>query len=75
MPHVLVKLVPGKTEEQKRALTDAISQSVQQHLGSTEDEVSVAFEEVPMEQWAETVYRPEIVGCPDKIYKKPGYTL
>ncbi len=29
MPHVIVKLWPGKSEEQKRRLADAISKDVQ----------------------------------------------
>ena len=25
------------------------------------------------EEWAQNVYKPDILGNPEKIYKKPGY--
>ncbi len=36
---------------------------------------SVAIEEVPSKDWAEKVYRPDIVSNPHKLYKKPDYTM
>ena len=44
-------------------------------LGSSEPSISVAFEEVSSEEWAEKVYRPEIMAGTAKLYKKPGYTM
>ena len=38
-----------------------------------EESVSLAFEEIPAKHWAEKVYRPDILGQPEKLYKKPGY--
>jgi 4-oxalocrotonate tautomerase len=35
----------------------------------------VAFEEVPAKDWAEKVYKPDIVNAPGKLYKEPGYTM
>ena len=40
-----------------------------------EESVSVAIEEVKPEDWAEKVYKPDIVKNPEKLYKKPGYDL
>ena len=42
-------------------------------LNCGEEAVSVAFEEVKPQDWAEKVYKPEIQGKWDKVYKKPGY--
>lgn len=75
MPHVLVKLWPGKSEAQKQELAEEITQALMRTLDSSEASVSVSFEEVDREQWRETVYLPEIMGEPDKLYKKPGYTM
>jgi len=75
MPHVIVKLWPGKSERQKARLADAIVKDVTHLLGYGEDSVSVAFEEVSSKAWAEKVYKPDILGNPDKLYKKPGYDL
>jgi 4-oxalocrotonate tautomerase len=75
MPHVIVKLWPGKSEEQKRRLADAISKDVMNILNYGEESVSVAIEEVSSKSWAEKVYKPDIVDNSDKLYKKPGYTM
>ena len=75
MPHVIVKLWPGKTEKQKQQLADAIAQNVMTILHYGEESVSVAMEEVSAQEWAEKVYKPDIVKKPDKLYKKPGYRM
>ena len=73
MPHVIVKLWPGKPEQQKKKLADEITKAVVTTLNYGEESVSVAFEEVEAKDWTETVYKPDILGKPDTIYKKPGY--
>lgn len=75
MPHVVVKLWPGKTEQQKQRLADAIAQDVMDILNCGDEAVSVGFEEVPASEWAEKVYRPDIRDKPDAVYKKPGYSM
>jgi 4-oxalocrotonate tautomerase len=74
MPHVIVKLWPGKSE-QKMLLTDAITKDVMEILHYGENSVSVALEEVEPQDWAEKVYKPEIQSKPENLYKKPGYDL
>jgi len=73
MPHVIVKLWPGKSEQQKARLAEAITKDVTEILNYGEHSVSVAMEEVNPKEWAEKVYRPEIKNNLDKMYKKPGY--
>ena len=73
MPHVIVKLWPGKSEAQKSRLAERIAQDVMDVLGYGEESVSVAMEEVKAEDWAEKVYKPDIEGKPGQLYKKPGY--
>jgi 4-oxalocrotonate tautomerase len=75
MPHVIVKLWPGKSEEQKKRLADRIAKDVMSVLNYGEESVSVAMEEVSADEWAEKVYKPDIVRCPERIYKKPGYSM
>ena len=74
MPHVIVKLWPGKSEQQKAQLAEQITQAVMNVLGYREESVSVAMEEVKSRDWTEKVYKPDILGDPGKIYKKPGYS-
>jgi 4-oxalocrotonate tautomerase len=73
MPHVIVKLWPGKSEKQKQELADKITRAVMQTLHYGEESVSVGVEEVPANEWMSRVYEPDIQAKPDTIYKKPGY--
>ena len=74
MPHVIVKLWPGKSEKQKGKLAGEITRAVMTVLNYGEESVSVAMEEVKSNEWMDKVYKPDILGKPKQIYKKPGYT-
>ncbi|QNI36915.1 tautomerase family protein [Edaphobacter albus] len=73
MPHVVVKLWPGKSEQQKNRLAAEITNNIMSVLNYGEESVSVAFEEVKAQDWTEKVYKPDIQDQWDKLYKKPGY--
>lgn len=73
MPHVIVKMWPGPSEQQKRRLAQQITRDVVSTLDSADASVSVAIEEVEPGDWLEQVYRPEIEPRIDRLYKKPGY--
>lgn len=75
MPHVIVKLWPGKSEQQKQRLADAITRDMMEALDYGEESVSVGFEEVSASDWREEVYKPDILGKPASLYKKPGYRM
>ena len=75
MPHIIVKLWPGKSEQQKIRLAEEIAKDVMNVLNYGEESVSVAIEEVEPQDWAEKVYRPDIINSSEKLYKKPGYTM
>jgi 4-oxalocrotonate tautomerase len=75
MPHVIVKLWPGKSEEQKARLADKIAQDVMDVFDYGEESVSVGFEEIISRDWKEKVYKPDIQDKWDKLYKKPGYEM
>jgi 4-oxalocrotonate tautomerase len=74
MPHVIVKLWPGKSEQQKSNLSDQITRAVMTALNYGQESVSVAIEEIEPGHWMEKVYKPDILEKPRQIYKKPGYT-
>ena len=75
MPHVIVKLWPGQSESQKRRLAEAITKDIATVLNYGDESVSVALEEVTPAEWAEKVYRPDIIDKAATLYKKPGYTM
>lgn len=73
MPHVIVKMYSGRSEQLKARLAEAVTKAVTSTLNLDEDSVSVALEDVQPKDWTEQVFKPDIVGKPAMIYKKPGY--
>jgi 4-oxalocrotonate tautomerase len=73
MPHVIVKLWPGKSDRQKQKLVEGVTNAVTTSLGYGEESVSVSLEEVAASDWLAQVYEPDIIGKPKQLYKKPGY--
>jgi len=75
MPHVIVKLCPGRSEQQKFQLAEAIAKDIVSIAKCDETAVSVAIEEIEPEAWTEQVYNADIKSAGDRLYKKPGYTM
>jgi len=73
MPHIIVKLWPGKSEAQKKELADRITKDVMSVLKYGEESVSVSMEEVSSREWMKKVYKPDIQEKWDTLYKEPGY--
>ena len=73
MPHVIVKMYPGRTVEQKNKLAQAIVDSVVKIAKCEGKSVSVAIEEIGPEDWPETVYKPYILDKEETLVIKPGY--
>lgn len=73
MPHVIVKMWPGKSERQKQQLSDQITDAVTRTLGYGKASVSVGIEVVQPSAWVRDVYDPDIRGKWDDLYQKPGY--
>jgi 4-oxalocrotonate tautomerase len=73
VPHVIVKLWPGKSHEQRTRLSEAIVRDVTSILDYGDEAVSVAFAEVAPADWTEQVYKPHILDKWDQLTKEPGY--
>ena len=73
MPHVIVKLYPGRSEDQKEKLARQIVKSIVEIAKCEEKVVSVAIEEVEPDDWAEKVYKPDIVDNKKNLVVTPGY--
>ena len=72
MPHIIVKLWPGRKEEIKKNLAEKIAVTVAEELKVDKGDVSVTLEEVPREDWGDKVYKAEIKDNPN-LYHKPDY--
>jgi len=75
MPHIIVKLWPGKSEEQKHRLAEAITKDVMEVLNCGEESISVAVQEITSADWNKEVYQPDIRHKQQELYKQPGYTM
>ena len=73
MPHVIVKLLPGRSEQQKAKIAEEVTKAIMATANCAESAVSVGIEDVASEDWTEQVYNPDILGKSDTLYKRPGY--
>ena len=73
MPHVIVKLWPGKSQLQKMRLAEAITKDVMEILHYGDESVSVATEEVEPQDWSDKVYKPDIKTQLRQDLQEAGY--
>jgi 4-oxalocrotonate tautomerase len=73
MPHVIVKLQSGRSEQQKARIAEEITKAITISADCAEQAVSVSVEDIEPNDWVEQVYKPDIIRRPDTLYKKPGY--
>jgi 4-oxalocrotonate tautomerase len=73
MPHVIVKLHSGRSQQRKAELAARITQAVMDGAQCPESAVSVGIEDVEPADWVERVYKPDIIGKEATLYKRPGY--
>jgi len=73
MPHVHVKMYPGRTGEQKKAFTDRIVKAMEETMGVEPRWISVSYEEIGPEEWDEKVVKPDIAAKKEFLFKPPEY--
>ena len=73
MPHIVLKMYAGRSEEQKAKIAEDLAKALIASAGCSEKSVSVSIEDVAPDEWGSRVYRPDIAGKPDTLYRKPGY--
>lgn len=73
MPHIIVKLYPGRSDEQKSRLAEKLAQDLSEIADCKLSAVSVSVEEVAPEDWADQVYQKDILDRPEILVRKPGY--
>ena len=73
MPHVILKLYPGRSDRVKEQIVEKIVKDLVELAKCNEKSISVAIEEVEPDDWPEKVYKPDILGKACTLYKKPGY--
>ena len=73
MPHIIVKLYPGRSDELKTNLANKLTQALVEAIGAKEESISVDIQEVQPESWKKGVFKTEILANYNRLYKKPGY--
>lgn len=71
MPHILVQCYPGRDDEKKTRLAQALAKTTAEIFGADEKSISVAIQDIPREEWEDRVQKPEIEGRAELLYKKP----
>lgn len=51
MPYIEIKLFEGRTQEQKQALVDRITEAFVEVAGAPREHVWIVFRDVPKDQW------------------------
>jgi 4-oxalocrotonate tautomerase len=73
MPHVIIKMVEGRTEEQKREIARRLTDVLVEVAVTVPGNVSIAFEDIKGCDWNEQVNLPCIYGKKDTVLKWPDY--
>jgi 4-oxalocrotonate tautomerase len=73
MPHVIVKLQTGRSDQQKTKIAEEVTKAIMATANCAEQAVSASIQDIEPSDWVEQVYKPDIIGRPDTLYKKPGY--
>ncbi len=71
MPHIVINMYPGRNDEIKTNLANAVAETVADQLKMEVGKISVEIEEVNKEDWKE--YFKTNIENNDKVYHKPDY--
>lgn len=71
MPHISIKMLEGRTDEQKKNAAESVKKALCEAIGCSECHVSVSVSDYTALEWQEQ-YRIEIAENPD-ILIKPDY--
>ena len=72
MPHISVKMLNGRTEEQKERLANALKETLMRELNASGAHVSVAIEDFSAEEW-QIIFKEEITNKPNAVRIQPQY--
>ena len=59
MPHISIKMLKGRTDEQKKLAAEAVAKALHDTIGCTETHISVSVEDYTPQEWQE-VFKREV---------------
>lgn len=72
MPHIELKMLKGRSEEQKKKVAEALKKTLCEMLPTDEYWVTCSVEDYTPEEWQQ-VFKTEITDKNDKLYVSPKY--
>lgn len=73
MPHITIQMYPGRDEETKKKLADAVIDAASKSLARGKEHFSVSIVDVPQDEWKEKVY--DKVKTDSNTIIQPGYQM
>ena len=73
MPHITIQMYPGRDDETKKRLADAILETASKELNRGKEHFSVSVVDVPQDEWKEKVY--DKVLTDKNTFIQPGYEM
>ena len=73
MPHITIQMYPGRDEQTKKKLADAVLDAASKSLARGKEHFSVSIVDVPQDEWKEKVYDKVLADSNTII--KPGYEM
>ncbi len=72
MPHISVKMIEGRNEQQKKALAAALEKALSETLNCDTKWITISIEDYNGKQWQE-VFKKEVTENQESLYKQPEY--
>ncbi len=72
MPHIGIKMLEGRSKEQKEKLSAALVKALCETLGCSSHYVTCSIEDFNAREWQE-VFASDIEGKKENLYKKAEY--
>lgn len=73
MPHITVQMYPGRDDELKQKLADALVKTAAQTLNRSPEHFSVSIQDVSQDDWNDVVYSKVTDPNNKEVFVKPGY--
>lgn len=72
MPHISLKMIEGRTEEQKKKACEKLVAALKEAIGVPDMYISCSIEDYTAEEW-QKVFKEEITDNKEHVYKEPHY--
>lgn len=71
MPHITIKMLKGRTDEQKKVAAEKVSDALIEAIGCTQNHISVSIEDYTPQEWQD-VFKKEVTEN-SSLVQKPDY--